>query len=102
MRSRVEGALMALQALLDPVLDRGERLRQRRRIGTAGLRHVGPSSTLAAHLQRDEVDQLAGLHPRDKILGDPRDEAYLLALGGGEHDGARLELALQLVERVAQ
>src|ERR1700693_4736422 len=98
-RATRRGAATTLQAFLHPPSHRSERLGQRRGVGAARLGHVGTPATLAAHLRSDEVHQVAGLYPRDQVLRDARDETHLLALGGGEHDGARLELALELVER---
>lgn len=47
--------------LLHPGFYRCQRHRQRRRIGAAGLRHVGAPAALAADLLSNEIHQLAGL-----------------------------------------
>ena len=51
---------------------------------------------------RDEVDQLAGLHFADAVVRHPGGDLHLAAFDGGQHDGRRLQLVLQLVHRVAQ
>ena len=83
-------------------LHRLQRRGQRRRIGAAGLRHVGPAAALAADLLRDVVDELARLHLRREVAGDAGDQRHLAVGDRGQHDRRALELVLQLVHRLAQ
>jgi hypothetical protein len=55
------------KALFHPACDRAQRVRQLRRIGAAGLRHVRPPTALAADLLRNMIDQLAGFDLAGKI-----------------------------------
>src|SRR5579864_6389432 len=90
------------QPLADPVGYRLQRLRQRRGIRAAGLRHVGAAAALAADLLRDVVDELARLHLAGQVVGHAGDQRHASIRHAREHDRGALELVLQLVDRLAQ
>ena len=79
-----------------------QRRREAGRVGPAGLGHVRPAAALAADLRGDVIDKLAGLDPVGEIRGHAGDERHLAAFGRAQHDGRRLEPALQLIEGLAQ
>src|SRR6185437_10130617 len=90
------------QPLLDEATHRLQRLRQRRWIRAAGLRHVGAAATLAADLFRDVIDELARLHLAGEVVRHAGDQRHASIRYAGEHDRGALQLVLQLVDRLAQ
>src|SRR5690349_10947983 len=92
----------ALYALLNPAFDRLQGRRKLGRLRAARLRHVGPAAALAADLLRDEIDELARLHPAREIRGDACDERDLAVAHRAQDDGGALQAAFQLVDRLAQ
>ena len=64
---QLQSAHSGLQLALHPGRDAGQRRRQRRRIGAAGLREIRPTAALAADLRGHGTDDFAGLEARGQI-----------------------------------
>src|SRR5687767_7725431 len=84
------------KALFEPPFDGFERLGKLVRIDTAGLGHVRTSAALATDLLGDEVDEVAGLHLGDEVLGDAGHERNLAVVHRREKGHAAAHPVLHL------
>ena len=75
-----------------------------RRIGTAGLRHIGPAAaTLAAQRLGAFAHEVDGVEALDQIVGDADDDAGLAVVRNSNNsDNTRADLLLAFVSEAAQ